>query len=69
MAGNESNLFKFLESLVSSQKYKEASVIVDAAFSVNSDLFSDIKNEIYLKLAEQETSLMAKGIYKFNHDS
>ena len=69
MAGNESNLFKFLESLVSSQKYKEASVIVDAAFSVNSDLFSDIKNEIYLKLAEQETSLMAIGIYKFNHDS
>ena len=69
MAGNEGNLFKFLESLVSSQKYKEASVIVDAAFSVNSDLFSDIKNEIFLKLAEQETSLMAKGIYKFNHDS
>ena len=69
MAGNENNLFKFLESLVSSQKYKEASVIVDAAFSVNSDLFSDIKNEIFLKLAEQETSLMAKGIYKFNHDS
>ena len=69
MAGNESNLFKFLESLVSSQKYKEASVIVDAAYSVNSELFSDIKKEIYLKLAEQETSLMAKGIYKFNHDS
>ena len=68
MAGNETNLFKFLESLVSSQKYKEASVIVDAAFSVNSDLFSDIKNEIYLKLAEQETSLMAKGIYNFNLD-
>ena len=69
MAGNESNLFKFLESLVSSQKYKEASVIVDAAFSVNSDLFSGIKNEIYLKLAQQETSLMAKGIFKCNHDS
>ena len=69
MAGNDNNLLKFLESLVSSQKYREASVIVDAAYSVNSDLFSDIKKEIYLKLAEQETSLMAKGIYKFNHDS
>ena len=69
MAGNDDNLLKFLESLVSSQKYREASVIVDAAYSVNSELFSDIKKEIYLKLAEQETSLMAKGIYKFNHDS
>ena len=69
MAGNESNLLKFLESLVSSQKYREASVIVDAAYSVNSELFSVIKKEIYLKLAAQETSLMAKGIYKFNHDS
>ena len=62
-------MYKFLESLVSSQKYREASVIVDAAFNVNSELFSDIKKEIYLKLAEQETSLMAKGIYKFNPDS
>ena len=69
MAGNEKNLLKFLESLVSSHKYREASVIVDAAYSANSDLFSDIKKEIYLNLAEQETSLMAKGIYKFNHDS
>ena len=69
MAGNDDNLLNFLESLVSSQKYREASVIVDAAHSVNSELFSDIKKEIYLKLAEQETSLMAKGIYKFNHDS
>ncbi len=69
MAGNENNLLKFLESLVSSHKYREASVIVDASYSVNSDLFSDIKKEIYLNLAEQETSLMAKGIYKFNHDS
>ena len=69
MAGNETNLLKFLESLVSSHKYKEASVIVDAAHSVNSDLFSDIKKDIYLKLAEQETSLMAKGIYNFNLDS
>ena len=69
MAGNDDNLLNFLESLVSSQKYREASVIVDAAYSVNSELFSDIKKEIYLKLAEQETSLMAKGIYKFNHDS
>ena len=69
MAGNDNNLLKFLESLVSSQKYREASVIVDAAYSVNSELFSVIKKEIYLKLAEQETSLMAKGIYKFNHDS
>ena len=69
MAGNENNLLKFLESLVSSHKYREASVIVDAAYSVNSDLFSDIKKEIYLNLAEQETSLMAKGIYNFNHDS
>ena len=69
MAGNENNLLKFLESLVSSHKYREASVIVDAAYSANSDLFSDIKKEIYLNLAEQETSLMAKGIYNFNHDS
>ncbi len=69
MAGNENNLLKFLEFLVSSQKYREASVIVDAAHSVNSDLFSDMKKAIYLKLAEEETSLMAKGIYKFNHDS
>ena len=69
MAGNETNLLKFLELLVSSHKYKEASVIVDAAHSVNSDLFSDIKKDIYLKLAEQETSLMAKGIYNFNLDS
>ena len=69
MAGNDANLLNFLESLVSSQKYREASVIVDAAYSVNSELFSDIKKQIYLKLAEQETSLMAKGIYKFNHDS
>ena len=69
MAGNDDNLLNFLESLVSSQKYREASVIVDAAYSVNSQLFSDIKKEIYLKLAGQETSLMAKGIYKFNHDS
>ena len=69
MAGNETNLLKFLESLVSSHKYKEASVIVDAAHSVNSDLFSDIKKDIYLKLAELETSIMAKGIYNFNLDS
>ena len=69
MAGNETNLLKFLELLVSSHKYKEASVIVDAAHSVNSDLFSDIKKDIYLKLAEQETSFMAKGIYNFNLDS
>ena len=69
MAGNDNNLLKFLEFLVSSQKYREASVIVDAAYSVNSDLFSDMKKAIYLKLAEEETSLMAKGIYKFNHDS
>ena len=69
MAGNDNNLLKFLESLVNSQKYREASVIVDAAYSVNSDLFSDIKKEIFLKLAEEESSLMAKGIYKFNHDS
>ena len=69
MAGNETNLLKFLELLVSSHKYKEASVIVDAAHSVNSDLFSDIKKDIYLKLAELETSIMAKGIYNFNLDS
>ena len=69
MAGNEESLLKFLESLVKSEKYKEASVIVDAASSVNSNFFSDIKKQIYLKLAEQEPSLMAKGIYNFNLDS
>ncbi len=69
MAGNEESLLKFLESLVKSEKYKEASVIVDAASSVNANFFSDIKKQIYLKLAEQEPSLMAKGIYNFNLDS
>jgi glyoxylase-like metal-dependent hydrolase (beta-lactamase superfamily II) len=69
MAGNEESLLKFLESLVKSEKYKEASVIVDAASTVNSNFFSDIKKQIYLKLAEQEPSLMAKGIYNFNLDS
>ena len=69
MAGGEDNLLEFLNSLVSSEKYKEASVIVDAVLSVNKELFSEIKNEIYLKLSEQETSLMAKGIYKFDLDS
>ena len=69
MAGNKESLLKFLESLVKSEKYKEASVIVDAASSVNSNFFSDIKKQIYLKLAEQEPSLMAKGIYNFNLDS
>ena len=69
MAGNEESLLKFLESLVKSEKYKEASVIVDAASSVYSNFFSDIKKQIYLKLAEQEPSLMAKGIYNFNLDS
>ena len=69
MAGNEESLLKFLKSLVKSEKYKEASVIVDAASTVNSNFFSDIKKQIYLKLAEQEPSLMAKGIYNFNLDS
>ena len=69
MAGNKESLLKFLESLVKSEKYKEASVIVDAASSVNANFFSDIKKQIYLKLAEQEPSLMAKGIYNFNLDS
>ena len=69
MAGNEESLLKLLESLVKSEKYKEASVIVDAASSVNANFFSDIKKQIYLKLAEQEPSLMAKGIYNFNLDS
>ena len=69
MAGGEDNLLEFLNSLVSSEKYKEASVIVDAVLTVNKELFSEIKNEIYLKLSEQETSLMAKGIYKFDLDS
>ena len=35
----------------------------------NKELFSEIKNEVYLNLSEQETSLMAKGIYKFDLDS
>ena len=69
MAGGEDNLLEFLNSLVSSEKYKEASVIVDAVLTVNKELFSEIKNEIYLNLSEQETSLMAKGIYKFDLDS
>ena len=69
MAGGEDNLLEFLNSLVSSEKYREASVIVDAVYTVNKELFSEIKNEIYLKLSEQETSLMAKGIYKFDLDS
>ena len=69
MAGGEDNLLEFLNSLVSSEKYREASVIVDAVLIINKELFSDIKNEIYLKLSEQETSLMAKGIYKFDLDS
>ena len=69
MAGGEDNLLEFLNSLVSSEKYREASVIVDAVLIINKELFSEIKNEIYLKLSEQETSLMAKGIYKFDLDS
>ena len=69
MSGGEDNLLEFLNSLVSSEKYKEASVIVDAVYTVNKELFSEIKNEIYLNLSEQETSLMAKGIYKFDLDS
>lgn len=69
MAGGEDNLLEFLNSLVSSEKYREASVIVDAVYTINKDLFSEIKNEIYLNLSEQETSLMAKGIYKFDLDS
>ena len=69
MAGGEDNLLEFLNSLVSSEKNKEASVIVDAVYTVNKELFSEIKNEIYLNLSEQETSLMAKGIYKFDLDS
>ena len=69
MSGGEDNLLEFLNSLVSSEKYREASVIVDAVYIVNKALFSEIKNEIYLKLSEQETSLMAKGIYKFDLDS
>ena len=69
MAGGEANLLEFLNSLVSSGKYKEASVIVDAVLTVNKELFSEIKNEVYLNLSEQETSLMAKGIYKFDLDS
>ena len=69
MAGGEDNFLEFLNSLVSSEKYKEASVIVDAVLTVNKELFSEIKNEIYLNLSEQETSLMAKGIYKFDLDS
>ena len=69
MAGGEDNLLEFLNSLVSSKKYKEASVIVDAVLTVNKELFSEIKNEIYLNLSEQETSLMAKGIYKFDLDT
>ena len=69
MSGGEDNLLEFLNSLVSSEKYKEASVIVDAVLTVNKELFSEIKNEIYLNLSEQETSLMAKGIYKFDLDS
>ena len=69
MAGGEDNLLEFLNSLVSSEKYREASVIIDAVLTVNKELFSEIKNEIYLNLSEQETSLMAKGIYKFDLDS
>ena len=69
MAGGEDNLLVFLNSLVSSEKYREASVIVDAVQTVNKELFSEIKKEIYLNLSEQETSLMAKGIYKFDLDS
>ena len=68
-AGGEDNLLEFLNSLVSSEKYREASVIIDAVLTVNKELFSEIKNEIYLNLSEQETSLMAKGIYKFDLDS
>ena len=69
MAGGEDNLLEFLNSLVSSEKYREASVIVDAVLIINKELFSEIKNEIYLNLSEQETSLMAKGIYKFDLDT
>ena len=69
MAGGEDNLLEYLNSLVSSEKYREASVIVDAVLTVNKELFSEIKNKIYLNLSEQETSLMAKGIYKFDLDS
>jgi len=69
MAGGEDNLLVFLNSLVSSEKYREASVIVDAVQTVNKELFSEIKKQIYLNLSEQETSLMAKGIYKFDLDS
>ena len=69
MAGGEDNLLEYLNSLVSSEKYREASVIVDAVQTVNKELFSEIKKQVYLNLSEQETSLMAKGIYKFDLDS
>ena len=53
----------------SEEKYKEASVIIDAISAVEPDFYRDLKNSIYSFLADQEPSLMAKGIYNFNIDT
>ena len=69
MAGGKENLLLFLESLLAEKKYKEASVIIDAISAVEPDFYRDLKNLIYSFLADQEPSLMAKGIYNFNIDT
>ena len=69
MAGGKKNLLLFLQSLLAENKYKEASVLIDSISAVEPDFYRDIKNAIYTFLADNEPSLMAKGIYNFNLDT
>ena len=68
MAGSNENLVLFLKSLLSDKKFKEASVIIDSVSAVEPDIYQDLKNLIYSSLSDEESSLMAKGIYNFNVD-
>ena len=68
MAGSNENLVLFLKSLLSDKKFKEASVIIDSVSAVEPDIYQDLKNLIYSSLSDEESSLMAKGIYNFNID-